>query len=410
MTVTVFRKIIVFATPIFLIIFSRLAIPYIAGLPPAKYELALATPYLISFIGMFMAANFRRGRPFFALVLIITGYWTCRTYLPTGIQGIEGKSIFNTLSLFIPFNILLLAAMREKGLFSAAGRIRMVFFALQALIALILHDNHHLADLPNIFHSPLLAGIFDRITFAQIPLLAFVFELIAVMAIAIIRQAPVDSGLFGAMISFFIAGNWLTTPNMLVVFSSSAAIIVTVSILQDFYNMAFRDELTNVPSRRALNEQLHGIGRNYALAMVDIDHFKKFNDTYGHDIGDQVLKLVAKKLQNVTGGGKVYRYGGEEFTILFPRKNAEETLEHLESIRKEIAEYPLVIRNSDRPKNKRQGKQNRGRVDGGITTNVTVSIGVADSNGGEISKHEVIKTADNALYKAKNRGRNQVCK
>ena len=54
------------------------------------------------------------------------------------------------------------------------------------------------------------------------------------------------------------------------------------------------------------------------MAMIDVDHFKKFNDTHGHDIGDQVLKLVAARLAQVEGGGIAYRYGGEEFAVLFP--------------------------------------------------------------------------------------------
>jgi diguanylate cyclase (GGDEF)-like protein len=231
------------------------------------------------------------------------------------------------------------------------------------------------------------------------------------MIFAVMRQSPLDSGLFGVMVSFFIAANWIYEPNMLVAFCSSALLIITVSIIQDSYNMAFRDELTGIPSRRALNEQMHGLGRCYTVAMVDVDFFKKFNDTYGHDVGDQVLRLVARKLQSVAGGGKAYRYGGEEFTILFPRKTAAETIEHLERIREEIAQYKLFIRDEDRPKTRQQGKQQRGRPESGTSTHVTVSIGVADSQNGEVvSKEEVIRSADKALYKAKSHGRNQVCR
>ena len=67
--------------------------------------------------------------------------------------------------------------------------------------------------------------------------------------------------------------------------------------------------------------------------MIDIDHFKQFNDAHGHHIGDQVLKLVAGRLAKVAGGGIAYRYGGEEFSVLFPDRNAAQARPHLEAVR-----------------------------------------------------------------------------
>jgi diguanylate cyclase (GGDEF)-like protein len=72
------------------------------------------------------------------------------------------------------------------------------------------------------------------------------------------------------------------------------------------------DELTGLQGRRSLNETLYNLGRKYAIAMIDVDHFKKFNDTYGHKTGDQVLKMIAYKLERISGGAKTFRYGGEE--------------------------------------------------------------------------------------------------
>lgn len=79
--------------------------------------------------------------------------------------------------------------------------------------------------------------------------------------------------------------------------------VLVTSIIQDSYSMAFTDELTGLPSRRALKQDMMKLGMNYVIAMLDIDHFKKFNDTYGHDTGDEALKLVASVIKDVTGGG-----------------------------------------------------------------------------------------------------------
>jgi diguanylate cyclase (GGDEF)-like protein len=156
--------------------------------------------------------------------------------------------------------------------------------------------------------------------------------------------------------------------------------------------MAYLDELTQLPGRRAMREKIQSLLGIYSLAMVDIDFFKKFNDSYGHETGDDALRMIAAKLQNVTGGGSVYRYGGEEFTIIFTNKSVAQVKEHLEALRQDIANSPFVVnRRSKESKNK--------------SVKITVSIGVADSIGINTAE-ETLKIADKALYKAKKKGRN----
>src|SRR5437660_11210609 len=111
--------------------------------------------------------------------------------------------------------------------------------------------------------------------------------------------------------------------------------------------MAYHDELTQLPSRRALNEALLKMDDTYTIAMVDIDHFKQFNDKYGHDTGDQVLRLVASKLARVSGGGEAYRCGGEEFAIIFPEKTTAGVLGHLEKLRATVETSLLQVRAAD---------------------------------------------------------------
>jgi len=177
-----------------------------------------------------------------------------------------------------------------------------------------------------------------------------------------------------------------------------------LAVIIDAYFLAYRDELTGLPSRRALYQLVLSLGRKYTVAMIDIDHFKKFNDTYGHDIGDQVLKLVAVKLQKVKGGGRVFRYGGEEFTIVFPRKEATQSATELEQLRQSIADYKIVIRHPQRKgKDERKKRQSSNEK----TVSVTISIGVAMRERKQ-SFDEALKCADEALYRAKKGGRNKV--
>ena len=91
-------------------------------------------------------------------------------------------------------------------------------------------------------------------------------------------------------------------------------------------------------------QYLDGIKGIYTIAMVDVDHFTKFNDKHGHDVGDQVLKLVASQRAKASGGGKAYRYGGEEFTILYPGKITDEAWGHAEAVREAVAGATFSLR------------------------------------------------------------------
>jgi PleD family two-component response regulator len=180
-----------------------------------------------------------------------------------------------------------------------------------------------------------------------------------------------------------------------------------------------------LPSRRAFHDALLRLQAPYSIAMVDIDHFKRCNDTYGHDTGDQVLRMIATRLSRVSGGGQAYRCGGEEFAILFPGKATAEVLEHLEKLRIDIAASRLRVRGPERRQEvrgpDRRNQRARGRNQTGkairqlarATTpsdelSVTASIGVATSRGENPSAEEVIQAADKALYRAKAAGRNRV--
>src|SRR5688572_29287099 len=172
--------------------------------------------------------------------------------------------------------------------------------------------------------------------------------------------------------------------------------------------LAFRDILTGLPGRRALEERLRGLGSRYAIAMVDVDHFKKFNDTHGHDIGDQVLKLVGARLAEVGGGGIAFRYGGEEFSVLFPGAKLADALPHLEAIRASIESYRMAVRSPDRPRSKEAGSKRRGEGVSEKSISVTVSIGACAPGKNARTPAQVVKAADEALYRAKQGGRNRV--
>ena len=400
---------LVFGVPISILIATWLLIPQIPALTPERQELLTLSPYLITILGMFLAIHFHRGRPFMILLLLIAFYWSSRNLLVGKSIELSLNELYQVFVLLIPINIALVAFMRERGIFTTAGRLRFIFLGLQVLVAYWLFKYNFIELLPYIARNYSLLPFFNDMLIPEFAMMISVVCFMLIAALALLRQTPIDSGLLGALTAFLIACNWLTNSDIHTAYSASGAFIVTMSVLRDSYNMAFRDDLTGLPSRRSLNESLHGLGRRYAVAMLDVDHFKQFNDTYGHDVGDQVLKMVAKKMMNVNGGGKAYRYGGEEFTILFPGRRAEDAIPHLEELREAIADYQLALRSSERPQKQQAGKAKRGNRKEAPFASVTISIGVAERSEKITSVDEVMKAADKALYKAKNRGRNQVC-
>jgi diguanylate cyclase (GGDEF)-like protein len=188
---------------------------------------------------------------------------------------------------------------------------------------------------------------------------------------------------------------------------TAAGLMLVVAAVETSHAMAYRDELTGLPARRALKEDLLKLGSRYTLAMLDIDHFKKFNDRYGHDVGDQVLRMVAARLGEVSGGGKAFRYGGEEFTVVFPGRCSDQAQHHLEELRRSVETSRFVIRGRGRPRRKPEKMKRSTKPRKAVS--VTVSIGMASRSDRNAAPQAVLKAADKALYRAKRQGRNRLC-
>ena len=225
------------------------------------------------------------------------------------------------------------------------------------------------------------------------------------------HRGPIERSFVWSLILLMVAMHPDIGDHGSALFLMATGLTVTLGIVETSYVMAYRDELTGLPGRRALMQYLDGIQGTYAMAMVDIDHFKSFNDKHGHDVGDQVLKLVGSRLAGVKGGGKAYRFGGEEFTLIFPGRTVEDALPHVEEIRREIAEANFALRSWRRPRERpEEGPSASRRKAKAIprTLSVTVSMGLADTADGDTDRDEALKRADDALYRAKRGGRNRI--
>jgi diguanylate cyclase (GGDEF)-like protein len=180
------------------------------------------------------------------------------------------------------------------------------------------------------------------------------------------------------------------------------------AVFQMYWHRVYVDELTNVSNRRALDERLSSLSGEFAIAMMDIDRFKSFNDNYGHDEGDNVLRLVGRMLNDELGD-RVYRYGGEEFCAVFKGVSAEDAYMFVNKVRRKLEERGFYIR---KPNSKREPTSSfdrrKAKKNSGKKVQITISIGLANPNKKSKTPEEVLKLADKALYQAKKRGRNRV--
>ncbi|MDX1568863.1 MAG: GGDEF domain-containing protein [Xanthomonadales bacterium] len=194
-------------------------------------------------------------------------------------------------------------------------------------------------------------------------------------------------------------------PSMLTVVVAGAAGVLFLGVIYTTHRMAFVDALTGLPNRRSLDLTLSSMPRQFAIAMLDIDHFKRINDRFGHDFGDQVLRMVASRVRRV-GRFKAFRYGGEEFCLLFlGAERTRNAADVCEEVRAAVEVPPMAFRAPIRPDHKPLKKDRyREKVP---SLNVTVSIGLADNSSGQ-PPDAVIEAADKALYSAKRGGRNKV--
>ncbi|MBS0256518.1 MAG: PleD family two-component system response regulator [Proteobacteria bacterium] len=168
--------------------------------------------------------------------------------------------------------------------------------------------------------------------------------------------------------------------------------------LQHTMELAIVDGLTGLNNRRYLDNHLKILfdraavrGRPISICMTDIDRFKLVNDTYGHDVGDEVLREFAARIRStVRGADLACRYGGEEFVVVMPDTPMELAASVAERLRAIVEDKPFYVRSIDRE------------------LSITASLGIATSSGAFGAPDEILKQADKALYEAKHAGRNRV--
>lgn len=378
---------------------AALTLKTVAPLPGAWQPLLAMFPAVAAVFAALLGWRFNRTRVLWTIALLLIVERSLSLSSPQ-----PGDFILKLSAVLVPLNLLLYAWWSERGLLTLHGLLRGLFLLAQAGGAFWLYQwrgAEAASWLARPFvHLPFLSGR----PLTQAAMITMLVALVGLLVRFFKRPEPLEGGFSWALAAIIAGFCW---PADFAFWSGVAVLILAVAIVEGSFSMAFHDELTGLPGRRAMNEFLLKVGRRYTVAMVDVDHFKKVNDTHGHDVGDQVLRMVATCLRRVGGSGRAYRYGGEEFAVIFPNKELERALPHLEELRETIACTGFTLRGRRRPKNKPEKAVSR--KSGTTRLNVTVSIGTASRDERNATPQQLIKAADQALYKAKKGGRNRVC-
>jgi len=359
----------------------------------------------IAVASILLAWRLRSPRLMLTLVLLLV---TERAWMT--MWAASGPEIRTALAVLLPPNVAVLLLIDDAYVDWEASAWWSGLIAVQAVVMAVMLGTDTTSALRHL-NRPLLPQILPGSRIPQLAALLFLACGVALLMAFVLTRKPRESGLFWSLCACFLAMS-SANPRLAAGYFAAAAVIVGASVIETAYLVSYHDELTGLPARRAFNQAVAALDGEYAIAMLDVDHFKRFNDTFGHDAGDQVLRMVAAKMVEVGGGGKAFRHGGEEFAIIFRRTTAEEALEHAEALRRLIAETSFVVRGRDRSRRKREERRHhhrprklrRKRFD----TSVTVSIGVAEPGDPDTPAENVIHAADKALYRAKERGRNRV--
>ncbi len=364
-------------------------------------------PYVVYGGGLILCWLFYNSREFNLIIILAVSFGALSQFFwAKGLLGFQKELLFNLLCILIPLNFLIFNFLKERGILNQYGVKRLIFVGAQVMGAFWLLKTNQFGLSTYLSMELVQHPLAAKTIIKQPGQLIICLSLIVLCAHWLLRPNQLRGAWILSLIAVVVALHFVLNTQLATAYFIFAGVILVSAIVINAYNLAYKDELTQLPSRRALKQQLASLGKTYSLAMVDVDHFKKLNDNHGHDVGDEVLKMLAAHLQRVEGGGKAFRYGGEEFTIIFPGKDTSSAAVYLEALRNNIASKPFVVRNKQRPKDK--PSQNKTKSDNMKELNVTVSIGVAEKEAKHSSTHDIMKSADNALYKAKKKGRNRV--
>jgi diguanylate cyclase (GGDEF)-like protein len=352
-------------------------------------------PYVTAILALFMSVWYLNSNFFYYIVLMLIFY----IFIGISVKhSLMLNEAVNFISILLPVNAVWLCFAKERGIISTYGRNKALLILAQIIWVFINIMGKSGLPLENYENQPA-AGL------KVFAVVIYILSVTILLGSYMLNRKYINLIFIAVLFTSYISLHFAHNAMVNAIFTSAAFLIMIIGLFDISYSMAFYDTLTEVLSRKALEQRLLKLRSNYSIAMIDIDHFKRINDKYGHDVGDQVLRMVASVISKRSGRGQVFRYGGEEFVVLFHKIPYNEVVQQLHRIRKSIERRPFIIRSPDRPEKKPEKIEKKPLKDQ-ERINVTVSIGIARKNELLKTSYDVIRKADEAMYISKRNGRN----
>jgi len=362
---------------------ALLVLPLFDDLPAGLELVRHYAPYPFLVFTMLLSLSFNQTRLFFVLylsmilLLLILGDLKLADYIPS----IDKYKFIHLVFLLYLAAVVFFLFLKERGLFTLQGLLRLCLSTALPLIPLLLAAENSPLNTEWLSIAVFPVEISQKLPLPDVTVAVYILAMMILLFVLFSRPGVVERSYFALLSGAGLSLYFFPAMARVEFLFTVALLLVLVFIIRNSFYLAYRDELTGLPGRRALREQMNKLGSLYSIAMIDVDFFKKFND----------------------------RYGGEEFTLVFPGREVADIREELELLRESIADAGFTLRDRKRPANKpAAGSRAAAKKSSGNTVKVTVSIGVADNQGTGSSPDEVIKVADKALYRAKKKGRNRV--
>jgi diguanylate cyclase (GGDEF)-like protein len=365
------------------------------------------TFYAVLGTGLLLAWRFRRSRLALCLVVLtIADQLLCRADIGGLTADDQGELVRSLIGLLLPLNLLAVAWSRDRGLFTWGTLWRTGLLPAQVPACAVVCVGPRRVGCAVLRRPFLPVSLPEEVVLSHAAVIAFGIALAVLTLKAVRRGDRMDTAVLWTVGASFTALVFARPPPLTTLYLAAGGLVLVASAVEESFRMAYHDGLTGLPGRRALDDALLRLGGRCAVAMVDVDRFKAINDRHGHDAGDQVLRLVASRIARLGAGARGFRYGGDEFVILFPGATIRDASAHLQGLRRQIASTSFQVRGRRRPVKRpaktRTTRAKRPRV------RIRLSIGVAERTQRSRTGEDVLRAADAALYRAKRAGRNRV--
>ena len=379
------------------------------------YNLISVFPYFIFIVGIVLGWRFRNTGVLLSAFSLSVVYLAFNTFGPpvysmsAYVSGISKATIF-----LFPLNIILVSLLTKRQIFIKTGSLYLFLFSLQVFAAAvffnpkgaifksfhsIVRSYSYAASKKVYLFAKSITVFINDVSFLTCVIIALWSLNFLLVRYYYKRDKAIAgfTGIFATAMTGMLLG---TNEFVLMIYFAASGIILVLSVVEASFSLNTIDAQTGLPSRRAIKDEIDQLKDTYVIAMVDIDNFSSFNDRFGPDIGDAVIGIVAEKLADSVKGIKTFRYGGEEFVVLLPGFDAEDAMLCLETYRRKIESFPILVKNKKQYKNQSDNAA--------IQTQVTVSIGAAASNVRLRKPGDVLEAADKALELAKGKGKNRI--